>query len=308
MKRFKCIAVFAALIFTVFCVYAQKTVKVEGEAVYYAPLAESVAEGREKALQKARTEALREHFGSVISEQTIMTVSGVAGRASEAVSFADCDVNGEWVADDGEPEVEYVAMDNQLVWNAKVKGYAREIPNNRIDLDVRLLFNGCDKDRDQLRHATFRHGDYFYLYFTSPVDGWLAVYLGDDDEEKTMQCILPYDGQNVGAYRVKGGKEYLFFSREHAEEECAPLVTRMKMLSRKQRDYNVIYVIFSPNEFTKAADVANIEADYMVEIGDEKVSIMPRQTTADKFHKWLGKNRRRDIDMQVVKAPVAVEK
>lgn len=310
-RAMRTIRLWAFIIFlhlAVFRLTAQNTVKVEGEYTYYAPLTESMAESEEKAVQQAKLEALREHFGSNVSEQTLMTVSGVSGTESSAMSFAECDVNGEWVADIDEPQVDFSRTASSVVWTVKVKGYARQIPHNRIDVDARLLFNGCDKEKNLLRHFTFISGDYFYLYFCAPVDGWLTVYLGDNDEEKTMQCILPYDGQSEGAYPIKGGKEYIFFSREHAEAEYAPLVTRMKMLSRTRRDFNVLYIIFSPNRFSKAADSANTDEEYMVRIGDEDVSILPRQTTASKFHKWLGKNRRRDIDMQVIKEPVMIEK
>lgn len=41
--------------------------------------------------------------------------------------------------------------DHETIYEVTLRGRIREIPTGRADLDVRLLFNGTDKERDRLR-------------------------------------------------------------------------------------------------------------------------------------------------------------
>jgi hypothetical protein len=60
-------------------------------------------------------------------------------------------------------------------------------------------------------------------------------------------------------------------------------------------EQNVLYIVVSPNEFTKANDDAGNAA-------------LPRELPFADFQKWLAKNRQKDKDMKVEIKNLTVKK
>ncbi|MDE6582323.1 MAG: hypothetical protein K2K47_07340, partial [Duncaniella sp.] len=299
----------AILLLTTFPVFAEgKVVVVEGEAEILAPPYMTPAEAKALAIEKARVDALRKAFGVAIGVQNhIITTDDGDRSETQAFSLSQSETNGDWIDDiDIKDSVNHTEAGDY--YKAHVKGHARRIEHQPIDIDVRLLCNGVDKDRDVLRADEYHNGDDFYLYFNSPVGGWLTVYIADDDEANTMQAILPYIGQKEKAYRIEPDKDYIFFSRPKAEESVLEYAGGMKMYARKRVDFNCVYVIFSPNEFSRSSTSENRSAEQSVDINGRKINLMPRETTYKKFHKWLGETRRKDSKMQVMKIPIKIKK
>ncbi len=61
-------------------------------------------------------------------------------------------------------------------------------------------------------------------------------------------------------------------------------------------EYNRIYIIFSPKEFSKAVDNNGVKEN------------IPRQLSYDEFNKWLVKHRRVDEKMNVVMKVLTIKK
>lgn len=302
MNKLISISIFAAFTLSA---YGADKVKVACDTIYIAPLTETPAEARYKAIEMAKTAALEAKFGTIIRTQDLMITTD---RGQQAMSLGEFDVNGTWLSNIHEPEFKMVEQRaTEIVYSIRVEGWARQIQSAHIDLDCRLLNNGCDKNRNQVRDNTYYSGDEMFLYFNSPVNGWLAVYLGDDDEEQTMQCLLPYDGQATGAYPIKANREYLFFSKENAEPESVEYAAGLIMESRKATDFNVLYIIFSTEKYSGSATVENQTREYTTQTSDGKINLMPRETDFKSFHKWLGKKRLSDPNMQVIKTLLAVK-
>lgn len=281
--------------------------KVTATATFYAPLSMSPAQARHEAITRAQLDAIRAKYGSSLSETNFTFMQESAeGSRDDFYAIGQSDVKGEWIESIGDTIWNITPGTHETIYNVTLRGRIREIPTGRADIDARLLFNGTDKERNRLRNFTYHVGDYMYIYFTSPVDGYLAAYLGDDDEAMTMQCLLPYDGMADGAFAVEAGKEYILFSRDDATPEARPFTRRIKMNSRKHTDINQIYIIFSPNKFVKARDTRNTSKTLTDMRTGQEVSLMPREATFADFQKWLARNRRRDPEMQVVKNIVTV--
>lgn len=308
MKRICYILLFTLLLTGVSC-FAEE-VKLRGVVEYCAPNTMTPAEARERAIENARIELLRKEFGVAVGSHNIF-VDREDSNNSESVALilSETDTNGEWIKDLRDPEIVSETQDKfGRVYQVSIEGLARKVEHQPIDLDVRLLCNGFDKNRDLLRGNTYYEGDNFYLYFSSPVGGWLTVYLCDDDPEMTMQAILPYDGQYESAYKIEPDKEYIFFSKQYAEPKYTDVAGGLKMYARKDVDVNIVYVVFSPNEFSRSATVQNRSAEINVRVGDKSVNLMPRETNFGRFNKWLGKNRTKDPQMQVKKFMISVRK
>lgn len=288
---------------TAFCQKAE-VVDITETAEIFATKNESEASAKQRAIEAAQLEGLYKAFGMSISQMYEITESSEDG--TQAFSISTTDVNGEWIQDLAEPKITVKPSDGGYWYIATVKGRGRRIAREHVDLDVRFLY-GLDEDRQQCK-GDYDEGDNFYLYFCSPIDGYLTVYLRDDDENQTMQAILPYEGQGGEAYPIKADKKYIFFSKEKAEPEMAKFTRALKLYSRKWVDVNTVYIVFSPNPFSRSKTTENKSEEQTVNIGSQKINLMPRETTAKNFRKWLSKRQCEDYKLQLKQKQITIKK
>ena len=289
MKLSSKILVISVLACLTVSAYAQELKTVSGEYTLTATSDMSIDQAREEAIGKARLQALADTYGTRIKTQTITTVHASQGKYSTDVkSGSFSEAGGEWIADTRAPELSILdfSLDGFTI-RAKVWGRTRETVNSDVDIDARVLCGGTALSNE---NDTFKDGDDFYLYFKTPVDGYLSVYLLDGDK---VYCLLPYRSGKSGFTKVSGGKEYLFFSKDMAEEGTAGLVDEYQLTSSSGTAINHIYVFFSTSEFTKAAD----------KVGDTGL----HELGVDPFLRWMTKARSKDKKMQMRDFLVRIE-
>ena len=205
------------------------------------------------------------------------------------MSISGSDVKGEWIETIGDPQYQIEYDGETLVVTAKCKGKIREIVGNEVDFQVKVLRNGTD---DRSESDVFFSGDNFYVSFTSPVAGYVAIYLVDVGNMAC--CLLPYQAQQDGIYSVKANQRYVFFNVDEAQPVEKPIVDLYRMTTLFPIEQNQVYVIFSPQPFVKAADA----------VGKGQL----RELKGDEFQKWLAKCRKRDTSMSVKMIPIAIKK
>ncbi len=195
------------------------------------------------------------------------------------ISLGSSDVRGEWIETTIEPNYK-IEYDKELgmVVSVTLQGKIREIITAPLNLTTKILRNGIT---EKFENSSFRNGDDMYLLFQSPVAGYLTVYLTDADN---AYCLLPYQNQNIGSTRIEANQEYVFFSIDAAENAIRHLVDEYNLTCGSSLEVNRLYIIFSPNEYTKAVD----------QNGD---GILPRNLTLKDFQKWLSKARSYDTKM-----------
>ncbi|MDE6770414.1 MAG: hypothetical protein K2J78_11890 [Muribaculaceae bacterium] len=198
-------------------------------------------------------------------------------------SSASSMVKGEWVSTIGEPTFEAFIEDGGFVIRCDIKGYTREIKGPKAELDVKFLRNGTT---DAHESSTFKSGDNCYLAFTTPVKGAIAVYL--EDENKTMSCLLPYYAQSQTCTPVSPGERHLYFTSNEGDQE------QYKLFTDKEIERNMVYVVFSQNEFIKPIDKSN----------GKELSL--KTLSSEDFHNWLKKSRALDTTFQVVTIPITI--
>jgi hypothetical protein len=279
---------------------AQKPVKVCGEYTCRAPENISLAEAKKTVLEQAKLAALAEEFGTNVAQWNSTIVKNANGTSDISfLSLGGSEVKGEWLedikVDYGKP---YYDAELNLILSVSVCGKARAITSAGIDFSANLLNN------TEAKHPTdiFHHGEDIYLSFRSPVDGYLAVYLVDDDQ--TAFCLLPYRNDPTGKVRIKAGKDYIFFSEKHAAPTEKSIVTEYTLTCEKSTEQNLVYIIFSPNEFIKANDVQAASSPQERTGGE----VLPRELPFEDFQKWLAKNKQRDKDMKVEMKGVTIKK
>lgn len=273
-----------------FGVYAQKTITVDAEYTYRAPEDVSLSQAKKNALERAKIQAIADAFGTIVSESNTIRMSNKNGRSDvDFMSIGGSDVKGEWIETIGDPQYQVEYDGETLVVTARCKGRIREIVANEVDFSVKTLRNGTD---DRSESDTFFSGDNFYVSFTSPVAGYVAIYLVDVGNMAC--CLLPYQAQQDGIYSVKANQRYVFFNVDEALPVEKPIVDLYRMTTLFPIEQNQLYVIFSTQPFVKAADA----------VGKGQL----RELKGEEFQKWLAKCRKRDTNMSVKMIPIAIKK
>lgn len=281
MKRIRlCLTLCLLSLFTMLC--AQRTERVRAEYTYHAPENVTLEAAKRTALERAKIQAIADEFGTVVSQSNTTFVTNQNGESNtDFFSLGGSEVKGEWIETIGEPEYAISYEQGMLVVRVTVSGRIREIVNAQIDFKAEVLCNGTDL---KFARTDFKSGDDLYLYFQSPVDGYLAVYLLDDVSQM-VYCLLPYKSSSEGVAPIEHDKPYIFFSAAHAGEN-AHLVDEYTMTCSRPQEHNTLYIIFSPNEFAKA-NSNNVD------------ELLPQELSFEEFQKWLVKGRNRDKEMKV---------
>ncbi len=271
-------------------VFSQNTEKVTATYTYYAPEHISQAEAKRIALDRAKITAIADAFGTIVTQSNTNVVSVQNGKAEERFfSLGGSEVKGEWIETLQDPVYDIRYEGDMLVVSVEVTGRIREIVGAGIDFTAKVLRNGVEP---KFESTEFRSGDDLFLYFKSPVDGFLTVYLLDETSGDVF-CLLPYRASGEGAYRIEHDKPYVLFSSKHELNNPGD-VDEYHMTCSSDKEYNDVYVIFSPNHFAKA------------NANESMSETLPRQLSFENYQKWLAKLRKKDKDACVKKIEIQI--
>ena len=246
---------------------------------------ESKAQAEQHAIERAKQKALENAFGvNVSSIEILLETESQTGKdfvtGSEYFSLGGTTARGEWIKTDEERVI--LSQHTGEYWQIKVhvSGTARELSGTPIDIQYSIISNPNDREPRQ----RFFDNEDLLMRFQSPVDGALCVYLVD--ESKTAYCLLPYISEGKGYMPIKANEQYLFFS-----EKTDPNADELVLTTDKEIEHNVLYIVFSPNRFTKARDKSGGT--------NWRDQSLPRSLSYAEFVSWLAKNQTSDEDMTV---------
>lgn len=249
--------------------HAQKVQKVTATYTYYAPENVTLEEAKRTALDRAKIQAIADAFGTLVTQSNSTLVTNQNGESnSQFYSLGASEVKGEWLETTKVPTYNISYEDNMLIVSVEVSGHIREIVDIGIDFMAKILRNGTE---EKFESNDFRNGDDMYLYFKSPVDGYLLAYLYDETTNQVVR-ILPYIGNSNGYMPIKGDNEYVFFKKSKITDYD---VDEYTITASQTIEFNTIYIIFSRKEVTKANDKSDKSQDGM------------RVLRYEDFNKWL---------------------
>lgn len=255
---------------TVIGCYSQRISKVSATYTYYAPETMSVEEAKRIALDRAKIQAIADEFGTIVSQNTSTVITNENGKSdTQFFALGGSDIKGEWIETIGNPEYEVKFEDHFLVVTCSVKGNAREIIQAKIDYIAKALRNGITV---RYEATEFNNGDDLYLYFKSPVDGFLMILLYDPEDD-IIYRILPYKKAAAENYHSLGDKEYIFFSKIKGDKEERNIIDEYT-LTAHHNTFNTIYILFSPSPFPKPPL-------------KELASHLPKTISVVDYNKWL---------------------
>ena len=280
----------AGCIFSI-CCFSQKIKTVSGEYTYYVPENIDLEKAKQIALERVKVQLIADEFGTVVSQNNATTVKNSNGKSDiDFVSVGGSEVRGEWIETIGEPDFMPSFDNGQMIIKVHIKGKIREIVSADINFKALVLRNGTE---DKYEDDTFKSGDDLFLSFTSPISGYVAVYLVDNDG--TAFCLLPYQNQEQGNVKINANERYVFFSEKLSPQDLKAYVDEYTMTCSHSQELNQIYVVFSPNTFVKATD-------------GKREETLPRELSNEDFQKWLARNRTKDKDMTYKKIAISIRK
>ncbi|GEM_PF-544706 len=294
-------------------------VKISGKAqVQWYPERESYTQAKEKALEMAKINALENAFGTLVMQgNTVYIENKKTGEKVETNStfkmIGNTAVKGEIIQilkseyketkrkeKINRKKVELTYIDCSVTLEAK------ELKDTEIDIQCFTL-----NQIELIKPVTdFYSGDDLFLYFRSPVNGYLAVYLDDNNQ---AQCLLPYRKMPLGmeeAMPVVADKEYLFFSDKpqfnYFKDDFFAEDT-YELISAGDKDINRLYVVFSKQLLNKPILDIDKNNQIKVELSKDKYEL-PRSIKSDAFQEWLIKIQQTRNDIHISNILINIEK
>lgn len=243
---------------------------------FLVPGSMSMDEARIKAEEEAMGEILAREFG--VSSHSISEQS-VNDNETHFYEYSQQEYKGEWVETLEGPNFKVKIENNQQILEVFIKGVVREIISSKVLYEYNVLRNGLE---DRFISNEFKNGDDLFVSFHSPVDGYLAIYISN---KNIVQRLLPYKMQNESSYKVRKNEKYIFFSMNHAEDKLNNVVTPLTIYTDLDVEYDDVYIIFSPNEFSVAADSQSVSDKFIQELKYES------------FRRWLSRAKSQDYDL-----------
>jgi len=264
---------------------SQKTYISEGKAQVRIESNMTIEQAKEKARELAMINAIEQVLGTYVEQNTDIMIR--EGRDNYNI-IGTTRVKGDWIKTIGETYSEPKDLLEKRLsgtvpeYNISciIKGEIREAtPKANIE------FATLNWPEIQCRQLDFYSGESLYLYFKSPIDGYLSIFL--DDGERVYR-LFPYSsmtGKDASAGLIEGDKDYVLFSKKRRDILFVP--EEYEFYSTKQVvEYNNIYVVFSSDSYKKPIlddqKKNNIEGVEM---------ILPKSLTQKEFQLWLANNR-----------------
>jgi hypothetical protein len=274
-------------------IFSQNVVRSSGTAQVELTENQSRLEVKNKVRELATIDALEKAFGRVIIQGNSTYISNLqTGKEVQTNTvfntIANTCVKGEVqrVISENFKDVEGmkdVAGKKEKVLDIRcdIEIMAREIVTPPVNFTAFPL--GCLDEK--CRSTKFKNNDRFYLFFSSPMSGYLTVYLDDKSES---QCLYPHiymKSGNEGGVPVEADKKYLLFSD-----------VDYYLFTKSLQDMNRMFVIFSKTPLNKPS--MNNDTGK-----DDNGFIFPKSLSSENFQRWLNSFRsvsRDNVQVEII--------
>ncbi|MDE5793746.1 MAG: hypothetical protein K2I08_03400 [Muribaculaceae bacterium] len=254
---------------------------VSGSYTYYGHPGMSMIEAKEKALEGAQNEALRNEFGTLVSQDIVQTSEIINDKEKMAfLSSTQSTVRGEWIATTGTPQYEERYENGVPVVTCKVSGRGRKLSNKAPE----LIANALSAPDKRAVCSDFTDSQEIFVYIKSPErDVFVMVCL--EDEDGMVYKMFPFESTPAQA-TLKKSFDYILFdpNRPGGDLGEMPANSDGLMITTDKLALNRLYIVYSPNYFRKGSWKFNQDAE------------LDTMSTRD-FNKLMIELRRADEEM-----------
>jgi len=303
-----------------FVVAAQegKIISTEGSAQVEFPDNKSRQQVEKEAEDQAIINALENAFGRAVVESNSTYLSNInTGKKVETSTcfnmIANTLVKGEVlnILDKHCEEIPGVRLSD-----------GRKIPVKDLKCTVRIEARELSESRPEFesfpltcvhincKTTGFKNNDPFYLYFKSPVSGFLTVFL---DDGKKCQRLLPYremEGEYEEGVPIHADQEYYLFSREKKYSYFGKddKVDEFNMVAENIQDQNRIFIVFSTTPISKPGLKEGIGLEELSDLEKQEGWKVPKALSSEDFQEWLIKNRIHNRNISVKTVDITITK
>lgn len=286
------------LMIIAFNLHAQQIHKSIGESLIRLDPSSTFNQVAEKAIDEAKANAIENQFGIYVEEQTEQIT---LNEQSTFNVYGTTKVKGEWIETIGTPEISTIIQEedtrfgkqNVTYIKCKIFGKVREIMPKAI-----LQYEILNAPNLQSRTKDFINGEQLYIYFKSPVDGYLSLFLEDDEG---VYRLLPYMKMNPdykNGVPVLGDVEYTFFSPALNFYSKSIVDEMIMTLTKEKLEYNYIYIVFSEDKYIKPSLKKSFKS---------KERIIPSSLSKWEFDRWLANNKVSSTSFQLIKKRISIK-
>jgi len=292
--------IFSAIFLTWLSVQGQKIESTSGQAQVRVEQNMTKDQCKEQAHDLAIINAIENAFGTYVEQQTDITIKD--GRDYYNI-VGTTKVKGEWVETLKEDysessEIFSTNKGKEVVTfiTCKITGKVRKATPKAL-----IQYQSLNCPDIRCRKTEFNSGESLYLSFKSPVDGYLSVFLED---EEMVYRLFPYSnqiGKENSATMVKADQEYLLFSKDPKYNKFPVQADEYELYSVKSFEYNNLYVVFSEEPYVKP--MLNVEKSSV----EKTAYLLPKSLTPKKFQEWLADNRVRSQSFLDARIRIKIE-
>ena len=250
-----------------------------GTYTYYGHPGMSMVEAKERALEGAQNEALRNEFGTLVSQDVVQTNDIVNDKEKMAfLSTTQSTVRGEWIATTSTPQYEERFEGGVPVVTCKVYGRGRKLSNKAPE----IVANSLSAPDRRAISSEFKDSQDIFVYVKSPErDVFVMVCL--EDEDGMVYRLFPFE-TTPAQTTLKKGYDYILFDKNRPSGDLGEMPGDGLYITTDKLTLNRLYVVYSPNYFRKGAWKYLEEAN------------LDTMTTRD-FNKLMIELRRADEEM-----------
>src|SRR5665647_3400481 len=227
---------------------AQKSVSTKGTSLVRTESNMTKEQARDKAEDLAMINAVENAFGTYVEQDADIKVDN--GTVSYNI-IGTTKVKGEWLRtrkkefkEDIQEQLDNDQRKEKIIWvRCNIEGEVRKI---RSKANLEIISLRCPMP--ECETTTFFDKQSFLLYFKSPVDGYLSVFM--DENSETTRRLFPYLNQgNESAVKIEGDKPYWLFTNTNDLNRFASKADEIELYTYSTIEYNNVYVLFSPSTY-----------------------------------------------------------
>ncbi len=287
----KAVTIFLFSILIWNCALGQRIRTAAGSAQFRLEENMSKDELREKLRQQAIINAIENEFGTHIKQESFLDIDqGV----SQFKIIGETTILGEWLKTDKEEFSEEIktikgagGKHYELWMRCDIQGKVRQISQPQIDFQLQTAT--CSDP--SCFTENFKSGDPLLVYFKSPADGFLSIFLLEKDQ---AMRLLPYQmmTSNYGScVPVAAHQDYWFFDtlKKHNYFDGFSYLLNDELIMETQQDqeFVTLYVVYAREEFVSPGISSGGETY-------DDGTIVPQSLSISKFKDWLADNRIHD--------------
>jgi hypothetical protein len=301
-------------------VFAQQgdIVVINGSAQVEYPDSKSKQQVESEALEMAEINALEGAFGRAVveSNSTYLKNLTTGEKVETSTVFnmvANTLVKGEVVEiiEKKFEEIPGIRMIDGKKVNVRdlkctIRLKARELSESQPDFTAFPM--GCLNIK--CRMTDFKNNDPLYLYFKSPSNGYLTIFLDDGNK---CQRLLPYSQMKENfedGAPVIADKEYFLFSddKNHTYFGNEFKADEYFMVAESMHDQNRIFLIYSSTPIPKPGLKSGAGIDDLSESEKKDGWKVPKSIGSEDFQRWLINNRMHNRNIRVKMIDITITK